>query len=148
MSNFVPLADTAMVIRVGPENGPHLPGKVDDPLPEHFEFSPGDRRESPPLLSVFQEGETRVEEAKEIVGGVNCSAFILDVGDIRAVNYEGHGDLDVFKSPIIPAKAHMDGAEGHCSISGLHLPAGDGKTAKRIRRRLREGLARISRRAE
>lgn len=145
------MPDEAIVIRVGPEKGPYFANEIDDPIPELFEgaftLSSSDLGEDPPLLSVYDNDLTSVLQAKAILGRDKASAFALNVKEIRAVESEGAGKLDVFRSPIELSKAHMPGSDGHCGISGLNIP-GNSKTAKRQRRSLREELVRICQKAE
>lgn len=143
MSSFTRLPDTASVIRVGPEKGPHFDMVLDKVIPEVFEgffnLSSADKAQQPARLSVFDADRTCVDQAKAILSRVEAMAVVLSVIDIRSIDEQGLQKLDVVEDPL-PSdhpKASCPGANGHCAILGMV------QGTRTDRRRIRFALAAI-----
>ncbi len=137
-----------MILRIGPEKGPYLNEIIEKIVPEEFEgyfnLSSEDKSQKPARLSVFDCDRTSVEQAKDILDRKRASAVTLKVSDVRSINEEGLGKLDVVNDPLPRdhPKARMEGADGHCAMLGLC------QRTKNDRRRVRFALVDISSRAE
>ncbi len=120
-------------------------------LPDFFELSTKDRKQSSPSLSVWVEALTSVEEAWKLVGSVRRRRIVLKlaVDAIRSIRLEAadpaHSGVDVVWEPatIIDNRGNRlpdfrPGAEGHAGITQLD-------EGTRIQRKdLRAHLARIA----
>lgn len=104
--------------------------RVDDFVPSTREKEDADKRGSTPLLSVFDEERTTLDQAKNIYGSPNDSiGFGLSVKEIRKIRIPGkNSSLRVIRDPLPTEMAELPGASGHCGIEGLHRPAGSRKT--------------------
>lgn len=110
------------------------------PLPAAFEPSDDDKKDSVPLLTVWDRGRTSIQQAKMIR---NCDrepakAFALHAHDVetKVVFHDGSNPLRVVRDPLDLPKA---GANGHCGISGLvKKPGEEKKWYKDLKRQLRD----------
>jgi len=126
-----PLPDGELVLRLITKTTSE--GKVS---PEEFELSTEDKRYDPPLLSVWAERLTTLEQAHGFLTNKEACKFFsaLSVDDIRALRPEPDladvRSLDVVWDPrtiIQDEKDLLDtspGADGHAGIIGLMRPPG------------------------
>lgn len=129
-----------MILRIGPEKGPYLNELGSKIIPEVFEgyftLSTKDKNQEPSRLSVFDCGRTTIAQAKAILRSTKASAVTLRASDIRGIEEEGLGKLDVVNDPLPQDDplSREPGADGHCAILGLN------QGTRTDRRRLRFAL--------
>jgi len=117
------------VCRLVPTSGRFPPAST-APRPGDFVPSSEDKEHaratgSEPLVSVFDEQQTTLEQSKAIFGRSPAVGFGLEVKVLREIAVPGTGStLRVIRDPLEGPKAEMPGAEGHCGIWGLKRQPG------------------------
>ncbi len=116
------------VCRLVPTAGRFPPNTV-EPMPDDFMPKSRDKAEAKakgidPMISVFDEELTTLEQAKAILGQPSAG-FGLAVECLRELKPPGDDrPLKVVRDPLEGPSAGMPGADGHCGIQGLKRRTG------------------------
>ncbi len=87
---------------------------------DHAKATGGD-----PLVSVYDEQRTTLEQAKALFKRSPSVGFGLNVERLRTIGVPGtECTLRVLRDPLEGPEAEMPGAEGHCGIWGLKRQRG------------------------
>lgn len=155
------MPENTIIRRLAPETEPVFDNGVELVPASAFNLSDDDKASEPPLLSVFDKAQTKIDEAKAMMKNPSVTriAYELNGNDVRGIRIvmelqgqhsketELEGLLDVVEDPILEGDFDYKkpGYEGHCGIMGLRVKGRD--MDKVIRNKLRIGLAKISKRA-
>lgn len=128
------VAREATVLRLRPQRAafPEQPpvSQWDDFDPSTDEKEDAERTGDPVLVSVWNEEQTSLEQARALYGRPTAIAFRLKVADLEDVEVPaGKPPVTVLTDPYVDDP--RPGAVGHCGITGLEHRKGEPRPARR-----------------